>query len=205
MKSIKKVGIMGGTFNPIHMGHLILAENAHEHLNLDEILFVPSGKPYMKEHVLDSKTRIHMTGIAIEDNPHFALSTIEVDRDGNSYSYETIKTLKENHPGTEYYFIIGADSLFVMDKWMHPELIFQQCGIAVVCREGYREKEIKEQINILVQKYQAKVEILPARSIDISSTVIRDRIRDKRSIRYMVPEKVRTYIEKNSIYSIIED
>ena len=105
--SKKRVGIMGGTFNPIHLGHLILAENAYEELELDEVLFVPSGNPYMKEYgdVLDAKTRIDLVGEAIEDNCHFALSRIEVDRGGNSYSYETIAALKAENPDTEYFFI----------------------------------------------------------------------------------------------------
>ena len=102
MSKKKRVGIMGGTFNPIHLGHLILAEHAYEQLELDEVLFVPSGNPYMKEYanVLDAKTRIDLVGEAIEDNCHFALSRIEVDRGGNSYSYETIAALKEANPDT---------------------------------------------------------------------------------------------------------
>ena len=132
MSKKKRVGIMGGTFNPIHLGHLILAENAYEELQLDEVLFVPSGNPYMKDcsQVLDAKTRIDLVGEAIEDNSHFALSRIEVDRGGNSYSYETIAALKKDNPDTEYFFMVGADSLFMMDKWMCPEKIFGEVTFA---------------------------------------------------------------------------
>ena len=128
MSKKKRVGIMGGTFNPIHLGHLIVAENAYEELKLDEVLFIPSGTPYMKDtaEVLAPKIRISLVGEAIDDNPHFALSTIEVDREGNSYSYETIEALKKANPDTEYFFLVGADSLFAMEEWMHPERIFAE-------------------------------------------------------------------------------
>lgn len=200
MNAFKKVGIMGGTFNPIHMGHLIIAENAREFFDLDEILFVPSGIPYMKEHVLDSKTRISMTGIAIEDNPYFALSTIEVDRGGNSYSYETIQDLQKQNPTTKYYFIVGADSLFSMDKWKHPDKIFQECTVLAAIREGHNIEELTKQANLLKDKYECDIQFIPARSVDISSTNIRDRVREKRSIRYMVHDKVLNFIHKNKLY-----
>ena len=110
MKTGKKVGILGGTFNPIHIGHLILAEQAYDEYKLDEILFIPTGISHFKDPnvVLDKKKRISMTGGAIDDNPHFALSTIETDRPGNSYTYETLEELKRVNPDTEYYLIVGA-------------------------------------------------------------------------------------------------
>lgn len=196
----KKVGIMGGTFNPIHLGHLLVAETAYEIFGLDEILFVPSGIPYMKENVLDAKTRITMTGLAIEDNSHFALSTIEVDRDGNSYSYETIRDLKAANPNIEYYFIVGADSLFKMDKWKCPEKIFHEVVILVAKRPGHDGKELDEQIEVLKEKYNADIRMLPINCVDISSTNIRDKVRNHQSIRYMVPNRVIDYINKNHIY-----
>lgn len=196
----KKVGIMGGTFNPIHLGHMLVAENAYETFDLDEILFVPSGIPYMKEDVLDAKTRITMTGIAIEDNSHFALSTIEVDRDGNSYSYETIRDLKAANPNIEYYFIVGADSLFKMDKWMCPEKIFNEVVILVARRLGNDGPELDEKVNELKEKYNADIRMLPINCVDISSTNIREKIKNHKSIRYMVHYRVIEYINKNHIY-----
>lgn len=105
---------MGGTFNPIHQGHLILAEQAREYCELDEVLFVPSGNSYMKDsdEILDGKTRISMTALAIEDNPFFALSSMEVEREGATYTCETIRELIGTQPRAEYYFILGADALF---------------------------------------------------------------------------------------------
>lgn len=200
--SKKRVGIMGGTFNPIHLGHLILAENAYEELELDEVLFVPSGNSYMKEYgdVLDAKTRIDLVGEAIEDNSHFALSRIEVDRGGNSYSYETIAALKEQNPDTEYFFIIGADSLFMMDKWMHPEKIFQEVTVAVAIRGGYNEEELEAEIKKMEEKYQTHIIRLHSRSVDISASQIRERVRKGKSIRYMTHYKTAEVIKKKHLY-----
>lgn len=202
MSKKKRVGIMGGTFNPIHLGHLILAEHAYEQLELDEVLFVPSGNPYMKEYadVLDAKTRIDLVGEAIEDNSHFALSRIEVDRGGNSYSYETIAALKEANPDTEYFFMVGADSLFMMDKWMCPEKIFNEVTIAVAIRGGYTDDKLEAQINILEEKYNIKIVRLNSRSVDISSTQIRARVKEGKSIRYMVHYKTAEVIKKKHLY-----
>ncbi len=200
--SRKRVGIMGGTFNPIHLGHLILAENAYEELDLDEVLFVPSGNSYMKEYgdVLDAKTRIDLVGEAIEDNSHFALSRIEVDRGGNSYSYETIATLKAENPDTEYFFMIGADSLFMIDKWMCPEKIFGEVTVAVAIRGGYSEDELEDEIKKLEEKYNTKIIRLHSRSVDISSSQIRERVRNGKSIRYMTHYKTAEVIKKKHLY-----
>ena len=202
MSKKKRVGIMGGTFNPIHLGHLIIAENAYEELQLDEVLFIPSGTPYMKDkaEILDPKVRISLVGEAIDDNPHFAMSTMEVDRGGNSYSYETIEALKKANPDTEYYFLVGADSLFVMEEWMHPEKIFNQVTVAVAVRSGYTPEGLDEQICLLEEKYQTQIIKLPCRSVDISSTQIRERVREGKSIRYMVRYKTEQVIRKNKLY-----
>lgn len=126
MKPLKKIGIMGGTFNPIHIGHLIIAEKAREQFGLDHVLFMPSGMPYMKDcrEVLPGKTRTKMTELAIQSNLFFAISTIEVEREGRTYTYETLEYLRTQNPDTEYYFILGADSLWKIEEWKHPERIF---------------------------------------------------------------------------------
>lgn len=202
MSTKRRVGIMGGTFNPIHLGHLIVAENAYEELNLDEVLFVPSGNPYMKDYVdvLDAKTRIDLVGEAIDDNHHFALSTIEVDRGGNSYSYETIESLKKSNLDTEYFFMVGADSLFTMEKWMCPEKIFNEVTVAVASRGGVDQQKMMEQVAYLEEKYNTKIVILHSRAVEISSTQIRERVRNGQSIRYMVRYKTEQVIRKKGLY-----
>lgn len=198
----KRVGIMGGTFDPVHYGHLLLAQAAIEAEQLDEVLFIPSGTPWLKDssQVLNKKTRVSMTGIAIEDNPKFALSTIEIDREGNSYSYETLEILREKHPTTCYYFILGADSLMEIEKWKHPDRLMKSCTLLTAVRDDCDMEALEKQIAYLKDKYEASVEILPAKRIDISSTDIRQKIREGKSIRYMLPDKIMEYIERNHIY-----
>lgn len=196
----KKVGIMGGTFNPIHMGHLILAENAREAFQLDEVLFIPSGVPYMKKDVLDSKFRISMVELAIEDNHFFSLSKIEVEKAGYSYSYETIATLKEKNPNHIYYFIVGADALFSMEKWKCPERIFKECIILVATRDNYDDVSLKKQRDYLNAKFNGNIFLIPTRNIELSSTDIRNRVIHNQSIRYMVPENVFDFIKNKKLY-----
>lgn len=204
-KCDKRVGIMGGTFDPIHYGHLLLAESAIEQYQLDEILFIPSGNPWLKDssQVLDKKTRVSMTGIAIEDNPSFALSTVEIDREGNSYSYETLEILREKNPSTCYYFILGADSLLDIEKWKHPERLMKSCTLLTAVRDDCDTEALKKQIDYLNKTYDAVIEILPMKRIDISSTDIRNKIREGKSIRYLLPDSVREFIEKNHIYTLL--
>lgn len=198
----KKVGIMGGTFDPIHYGHLMLAQNALDTFMLDEILFVPSGTPWLKEStkVLSKNKRVSMTGIAIEDNPDFALSTIEIDREGNSYSYETVEELKKEQPDTDFYFIMGADSLLEIERWKHPDRLMADCTLLVAMRDDCDKEGLKKQIAYLTDKYQADIRILPANRMDISSTRIRQMIQEGKSVRYMLPDQVIRFIQKNHLY-----
>lgn len=203
----KKVGIMGGTFDPIHYGHLMLAQNALETYGLDEVMFVPSGTPWLKDStkVLSKNKRVHMTGIAIEDNTKFALSTIEIDREGNSYSYETVGELKKQQPDTEFYFILGADSLLEIEKWKYPDRLMSECVLLAAVRDDCDREGLEKQISYLKDRYRADIRILPAKRVDISSTDIRNRIADGMSVRYMLPDQVIQFIEKNHLYMKNED
>ena len=202
MKKNKKVGIMGGTFNPIHLGHLLLAEEAKTQAGLDEILFMPSGCSYMKEEgsILSAKERIKMTALAIEDNTSFSLSTLETERVGATYTFETLMQLKEQNPQNEYYFILGADNLFSIEKWKNPQLIFDNCTLIAAVRGDKDIIQIKEKADLLTEEFDAKVILLSERMIDISSTEIRERIKQGLSVRYMIPQKVLSYIEKYKLY-----
>lgn len=201
----KKIGIMGGTFDPIHVGHLILAETARDFFSLDEILFIPSGSSYMKEHVTDKEIRFQMVSLAIEDHPDFALSDMEVNRTGNSYSYETLQTLKKLHPENTYYFIVGADSIFNMESWMNIDILFKNCIVAAAVREGYSAQELQSCIAALTEKYEnCQIQLFTTSRVDISSTDIRRRVSEGHSTRYMVPDKVLAYMNKNHVYSTLE-
>ena len=199
----KRVGLFGGTFDPIHYGHLMLAENAYDSLKLDEVLFVVSGKSYLKSNVSKAKDRLSMTSLAISDNPHFALSTVETDRgeDVDSYSYETILTLKSHNPDTDYYFMVGADSFTYMDQWKKADVIFKNTTVTVAFREGSSIEELKNKAKEYKEKYEnVNIEFLPFMNIGISSTDIRNRVREGRTIRYLTPESVSLYIDKNGLF-----
>ena len=198
----KKTRVMGGTFNPIHMGHLLLAENARDSFGLDEILFIPSGRSYMKREaeVLDRHGRYEMTRLAIEDNPAFSISDIEVKREGNTYTCDTLSQLKEQEPETEFYFIVGADSLFSMETWRKPESIFSSCTVLAAVRDDKDSEKLQEQIACLEEKFGAHIHQITFKEIDISSTDIRMRLANGQSIRYMVPDKVISYIEEHHLY-----
>lgn len=202
MSTKKKIGIMGGTFNPVHNGHLMIAEAAGKDFELDEILFMPSGISYQKKgkEVADPGIRAQMTALAIEGNPMFRLSTMEIDRKGNTYSYETIELLCEESPDHEYYFIIGADTLFTIETWKYPERILSRCVLLAALRGDSDVADMQEQIVRLQHKYQADIRLIPMDKVFISSTMIRQRIKAGESIRELVPDKVLRFIEQERLY-----
>lgn len=199
---MKKIGIMGGTFNPIHLGHLAIARKAQEQFGLDEVLFIPSGVPYMKDlkEVLPSETRCEMTRLAIRNIPSYRLSMIEVNKSHNSYTFETLQDLKADDPTAAYYFILGADSLWAMEHWKNPEEIFLNCHILAAVRDDKSPADMDAQITYLQEKFSAKISLLEMDAMELSSSMIRDRIRDNLSIRGLVPEAVETYIYEHKLY-----
>lgn len=198
----KKTGIMGGTFNPVHNGHLLLAEAAREFFELDKVIFMPSGDPYMKKNaaIPDGDVRAHMLELAIKDNPHFRLSRMEIEREGPTYTSDTLVKLRELNPEDEYYFIMGADNLLILESWKDPEIILQNCVIAAAVRGTGTEDKIKKIAGYLTASYQSDIRILPARYIDISSSEIRQKIKNGQSIRYLLPDKVIEYINAENLY-----
>ena len=196
----KKVAIMSGYFNPVHLGHLLIAENAYETMGLDEVLFVPTTNIPDGLEMPDIWTRIEITGTSIEDNPHFALSTIEADRGGKTQPSEMVEALKNKYPQNEYYFIVGGDTLMKMEKWQNPEKIFENTTILVARRVEVPDEAMDIKIEEYKEKYGAKVEILPIEYTDLYSGKIRDRVKAGRSIRYMVHYKAVEYIKKHGLY-----
>lgn len=198
----KTIGILGGTFDPIHYGHLILAQNALEQFSLDKILFIPSGRSYMKESVTDAAIRYEMTALAISGNPDFIISDIEASRPGNSYTCETLEALKAQNPYTKYAYIIGADTLFSMESWYEPERIFAAGSILCAVRVGYDMEKLNHKKNELIRKYQADIQLLEDKSFDISSTEIRKRITQGKNVSYYLPESVIQYIREKNLYRL---
>lgn len=199
---MRKVGIMGGTFNPIHNGHLTLAKEALRQFSLDEVLFIPCGNAYMKadQKVESGQTRAKMTALAIQDKPYFTLSTIEVEQKGNTYTYQTLELLKIENPDTEYYFIVGADCLFQMTQWVSPELIFSNCRILAAIRDDKTIADMEKEICKLKKKYDANISFLHTPRMHISSSDIRRKVTAGESIDGDVPEQVKIYIEKRGLY-----
>ena len=200
---MKKVGIMGGTFNPIHYGHLFLAENAYEQAGLDQILFMPSKNPphKAKPNSITEQQRVDMISLAIKDNPHFALSTLELEREGMTYTADTLKILTEEQSDTEYYFIVGADSLFMMQNWYEPQIIFDLCTVVVAGRDHVELEQLQQHALYLQNMFQAKILLIDMPTIQIASAVIRDRVAANKPIRYYLPDAVNAYINKNKLYS----
>ena len=199
---IRRVGILGGTFNPIHTGHLILAEQARSRFGLDEVLIIPSGISYFKKgmDIPDGRLRYEMCELAVQDNPYFRVSDIEIRREGNTYTAETLKELKNEEPDTDFFFMIGADILHEIGYWKDPEDIFKNCSLLVSVRNNESEDDLKRDAQALKEKYGAEVFMLHTTNIDISSTMIRQLISEKKSVRYYLPEALREYILKNKIY-----
>lgn len=197
-----KIGIMGGTFDPIHMGHLIIGEAARESLSLDKVIFIPTGiNPFKKNKNTSSPTqRIDMLNLAIESNPYFTISTIEVEREGITYTIDTIRSLKDEYREDELYFIIGSDIVFQIEKWKEFQEVFNLCKFALFNRPGKDEEEIDEKVKDLNLKYNISFERISSPLVDISSTDIRNRAKNKQSIKYLVPEKVEDYIIKHKLY-----
>lgn len=199
----RRVGIMGGTFDPIHIGHLILAECAYGQFQLDTVRFMPSGNPPHKTDRAGGATdeeRLEMVRLAIRDNPHFSLDAEEMRRIGFSYTSDTLAALKRQNPDVDYYFIIGADSLFSFDAWHEPEVISRNCVLLTAVRDGRSISAMEEKIEELRVRYGARIHLLETPNLAVSSTDLRFWRQEGRSLRYYVPDAVLEYMEQRGIY-----
>jgi nicotinate-nucleotide adenylyltransferase len=192
----RRLGVMGGTFDPIHYGHLVTAEEALEQFELEGVLFVPTGRPWMKEHEVVSppEDRYLMTVIATASNPLFSVSRIEVDRDGPTYTVETLRSLKADLDA-DLFFVTGADAILEMLQWKEPKELFELAHFIAATRPGYDIAGFEVPAHA---KDAVSVMNIPA--LAISSTDIRSRVQAGGPIRYLVPEGVKSYIEKAGLY-----
>jgi nicotinate-nucleotide adenylyltransferase len=194
------IGVLGGTFDPIHMGHLIIAEEARVKLALSEVFFVPAGQPWLKHdrNITPAVHRVEMVRRAIADNPHFKLCTLEVERPGPSYTVDTLTMLRKQL-GTEasFFFVLGRDTLAELPLWKEPEKLVQLCRLVVAPRLG--SKDLKH-LETAIPGLLDKVIQLDMPVIGISSSGIRQRIAQGLSIRYLVPVEVEKYITEQKIY-----
>lgn len=202
-----KIGIMGGTFDPIHIGHLLLGEFAFEQFSLDEIWFLPNGNPPHKdtgEMDTSLEHRVEMVRAAISGSPHFKLSLHEAKEGIHSYTYQTMLEFHEMYPDNQFYFILGADSLFSIEEWKYFKGIFSYCTILAAMRDDKDVRDMKKQIAYLKKKYKAEIELLMAPLLEISSTTIRKRAAKGLTVHYMVPDKVADYIKEHHLYKDIK-
>lgn len=195
---------MGGTFNPIHTGHLMLAEQALETGRLDQIWLIPTGCSYLKKRegitILPAEDRYNMVCLAIADNERFRCLDMEITRAGNSYSYETMEQLQKEYPENRFFFICGADCLFTMEHWKCADRLFAACEIYAAVRGDADVAGMQEKIRDLQERFQARIRLLPFRRVEISSSEIRSRRNKGLSVRYLVPEPVRKYMEEKRLY-----
>lgn len=198
----KKVGILGGTFNPIHIGHLMLAQNALEFCGLDEVLIMPSGCSYFKDQksVAAAEHRLKMAELATAGNDKFVVSAMEIERGGYTYTYETLDILCSENPNTRYYYIIGADTLFSMEKWKKPDVIFSECIVACAKRNGLSKEEMKNKASELKERFGAEIMLMDVPEIPVSSTIVREMMEKGRTCKYYLDDKVIEYIKDNMLY-----
>lgn len=215
-----KVGIFGGTFNPIHYGHLRAAEEVIEKVALDKILFIPSGRPPLKVRDLaDVGHRYEMTRLALLNNTHFELSDIECRQTGKSYTVKTLKELKKTHPERVFYFILGIDAFLDIPNWWHYEELLNLTNFIIIARPGFqfqdlraspfigKKKDVLGRLDIaevetctIKLKENATLLLVTHTLLEISSTGIRNSIKNNRSIKYLLPAAVESYIIANKLY-----
>lgn len=195
-----KLGIMGGTFNPIHIGHLVCAEEAVSQYGLEQIVFMPTGLPPHKEIAggTSSEARYLMTVIAVASNPRFQVSRAEIDRRQLCYTVDTVRQLKDETPGAELHFITGADAVLEILDWKDPEELLDMATLIAATRPGYPLDKLSEITGRFSRQDRVKVMEIPA--MGVSSSLIRERVSRGSSIRYLVPEGVEQFIEKEGLY-----
>ncbi len=196
-----RVGVFGGTFDPVHVGHLIAAERATELLHLDKMLFVPAGEPWFKagEPVTDAGHRLNMVRLAVESNPRFSVSDVEVVRPGPSYTIDTLEKLHEDAPpGTEFFLVLGLDALAEIHRWRSPERVFELATVVGVSRPGAEfDSAILRDI---FPSAAERVIMLDVPMVDVGATELRRRAAEGNSLRYLVPDSVERYIREHGLY-----
>ena len=198
--NLTAIGIMGGTFDPIHCGHLILAEQAREALGLDKVLFVTAADPPHKpgQVATAARNRHEMACLAVESNDCFACSTVEIDRPGPSYTIDTVRQIMGIYDGVRVYLLVGADEARNLMTWRDPVGIQKLATIVVANRPGY---PVADSLEALPEDFAKSIRPLEMPGVDISSTDIRARVRSRRSIKYLVPKAVENYIVKHALYA----
>ncbi|MEW5952270.1 MAG: nicotinate-nucleotide adenylyltransferase [Bacillota bacterium] len=196
-----KVGIMGGTFDPIHFGHLVTAEAARHQFQLQQVIFIPAARPPHKTNrrISPPERRLAMTRLAVQSNPHFQVSDLEIARPGPSYTIDTVAEVRRKYPGADVYFITGADAVLEILTWYRVEELLTTCKFIAATRPGYRLKDLTTVAGLPV-KYRQNICVIEVPALAISSTDIRLRVGESRPIKYLLPEPVEDYICREKLY-----
>lgn len=196
-----RIGLLGGTFDPPHVGHLQIAEEARRKLCLDRIVFIPAGLPWVKASmkVSPARHRLEMIKLATADKPYFSVNDLEVRRPGPSYTWETLGELKAHYPGDELYFILGWDNLSSLPSWHHPDRIVKAASLVAVPRVGSPRPDLQT-LDSRVPGLESRTIILNEPEIDVSATAIRERVRLGEPIGHLVTERVAEYIRRHNLY-----
>lgn len=194
-----RIGLFGGTFDPIHYGHLRLAEEAREFASLDQVIFIPAHQsPFRTAQPLSpAEHRLEMVRLAIQSNPAFSLSDVEITRGGISYTIETVETYRAQYPEAELFLVMGLDSLAGFLNWKEPEAIVSHCTLLVGVRPTHEPDKV---LGAMPPTVRARVELVPMTPLGISASEIRQRVVEARTIRYLTPDDVIEYIYRNRLY-----
>lgn len=197
-----KLGVLGGSFDPIHYGHLIAGEEARAALKLSRVIFLPAGQPPHKLHrvLSPAEVRLEMVDIAIASNPHFESSRVDIDRPGPHYTVDTVGILRDQlGVRAEIFFIVGLDSLLEMGSWREPDRLLRLCWLVGVTRPGYEGVDLAR-LDPRIRRWASRIIVLPIPELNISSSNLRQRVRDGRPIKYQLPEGVEEYIYAKGVY-----
>jgi nicotinate-nucleotide adenylyltransferase len=203
-----KTGIMGGTFNPIHQGHIEMMNKAAEEAGLEYIMLIPTGDPphKVKSEIISKYDRYEMCLLAASELDNVFVSSIEIERPGTTYTIDTLKELEKRYGGMdELYFIIGADTIMNLQSWKNFDQVAKRCSFIAFSRDEFDVKAIETEIEQLAQRYGARINLLKSRVMEVSSSQIREKVQGGESITGMVPKSVELYIKRNKIYRGAEE
>jgi nicotinate-nucleotide adenylyltransferase len=201
-ETVRRLGIMGGTFDPIHYGHLVTAEGARYEWGLEKVIFIPAGRPPHKPglQITEPWDRYVMTGLAIESNPFFQVSVMEIERPGPSYTVDTVSAMQVLYPESEIFFITGSDAVLEVLTWKDVPKLLSKCRFISVSRPGYNLDKLHAGLDGIPEELKKKIIYMQVPSLAISSTEIRKRVREGRPVKYLLPESVENYIMKKELY-----
>lgn len=199
---MQKIGILGGSFNPIHNGHILLAKAAYDEYKLDRIIFIPSGVQYFKKNIKmpPGSNRLDMVNLAIEDYPYFESSDMEIMRPGDTHTVDTLRELHDVYPDAELFFITGADILYSIETWVEPDAILELTSLIVSVRNGVMIPEMEKKAEELKNRFNAQIYFLQTPNFEVSSTLIREQIKAKGDVSNYISPKITEYIKEHELY-----